>query len=77
MGCRGCGKTRREAKEARRNLDHAALEALRQERPGSLWVFDGEVLRRVAPGESADLERYGDPADAIRYWANEVRVGRR
>lgn len=68
MGC-GCGKPRRPRAEQMK-LDHAAMELLRRI-PGASWVFDGEALRVVTPRNPAPRleEEYGDPADAVRYWA--------
>ncbi len=71
MGCEGCAKKKR-AQEARvRKRDHDALQVLRQLRePGAAWEFDGTTLRLVRPGDNPmQEERYGDPADAIIYWA--------
>lgn len=70
MPCSGCGKGAR-AKTTRDRMvaDHEAMQRLRQI-PGGSWRFDREAASLVfVPNAPADrrLERYMDPADAIRY----------
>ena len=73
MGCSGCGKSKRTQRNERRQKDHAAMEKLRSISYGdSTWYFNGEALVLVKPGENVpQMERYGDPADAINYWAED------
>lgn len=71
MGCSGCGKSKRSQLHEKKKRDHEAMEKLRSISYGdATWAFDGSALILVRPGDNVPkMERYGDPADAINYWA--------